>query len=299
MRNTTRPFGRTLAAMITPFTPSGELDVPGTAALARHLVDEQGCEGLVLNGTTGESPTTTDAEKTQVIEAVLEAVGDRAHVVAGASTYDTRHSVRLAQAAEKAGAHGLLLVTPYYNKPTQAGIAAHFEAIADAVSLPAMLYDIPPRSVLGIAEDTFARLAQHENIIAFKDATGDVVKAQRVRVQTGLAAYCGVDELNLAAYATGQVGVVSVTAHLVGRHINAMFDAFDDGDTAKAQAINDALLPLTDAVFSGPGLAAVKSGLATAGLPAGEPRLPLLPADADLSALIAARLADLKEARWA
>ncbi|HEY1093610.1 MAG TPA: 4-hydroxy-tetrahydrodipicolinate synthase [Glycomyces sp.] len=297
MRNATRPFGRTLAAMITPFTPSGELDVPGTAALARHLVDEQGCEGLVVNGTTGESPTTTDAEKTQVLETVLEAVGDRAHVIAGASTYDTRHSVRLAQEAEKAGAHGLLLVTPYYNKPTQAGVIAHFSAIADAADLPVMLYDIPPRSVIGIEEDTFARLAEHTRIISVKDATGDLAKAQRVRVATGLAVYCGVDELNLAAYATGQVGVVSVVAHLVGKHLNAMFDAYDDGDTAKAAAINDRLLPAVTALMGrGPGIIAVKAGLGGQGVPAGEPRLPLLPADEVLAAEIATALADLKEA---
>jgi 4-hydroxy-tetrahydrodipicolinate synthase len=297
MRNATRPFGRTLAAMITPFTPSGELDVPGTAALARHLVDEQGCEGLVVNGTTGESPTTTDAEKTQVLETVLEAVGDRAHVIAGASTYDTRHSVRLAQEAEKTGAHGLLLVTPYYNKPTQAGVLAHFTAIADAADLPVMLYDIPPRSVIGIDEATFARLAEHTRIIAVKDATGDLAKAHRVRVATGLTFYCGVDELNLAAYATGQVGVVSVVAHLVGKQINAMFDAYDDGDTAKAAAYNDRLLPAVNALMGrGPGIIAVKAGLSGQGLPAGEPRLPLLPADDALAADIATALADLKEA---
>jgi 4-hydroxy-tetrahydrodipicolinate synthase len=297
MRNATRPFGRTLAAMITPFTPSGELDVPGTAALARHLADEQGCEGLVVNGTTGESPTTTDAEKTQVLETVLEAVGDRVHVIAGASTYDTRHSVRLAQDAQKAGAHGLLLVTPYYNKPTQAGVIAHFSAIADAVELPVMLYDIPPRSVIGIEEDTFARLAEHTRIISVKDATGDLAKAQRVRVATGLAFYCGVDELNLAAYATGQVGVVSVVAHLLGKHLNAMFDAYDDGDTAKAAEINDRLLPAVTALMGrGPGIIAVKAGLGGQGVPAGEPRLPLLPADEVLAADIATALADLKEA---
>ncbi|GAA2133976.1 4-hydroxy-tetrahydrodipicolinate synthase [Glycomyces algeriensis] len=297
MRNATRPFGRTLAAMITPFTPSGELDVPGTAALARHLVDEQGCEGLVVNGTTGESPTTTDAEKTQVLETVLEAVGDRAHIIAGASTYDTRHSVRLAQEAEKAGAHGLLLVTPYYNKPTQAGVVAHFSAIADAADLPVMLYDIPPRSVIGIEEDTFERLAEHTRIISVKDATGDLAKAQRVRANTGLAFYCGVDELNLAAYATGQVGIVSVVAHLVGKHLNAMFDAYDDGDTAKAAEINDRLLPAVTALMGrGPGIIAVKAGLGGQGVPAGEPRLPLLPADEVLAADIATALADLKEA---
>ncbi|WP_205326153.1 4-hydroxy-tetrahydrodipicolinate synthase [Glycomyces sp. YM15] len=296
MRNATRPFGRTLAAMITPFTPSGELDVQGTAALARHLVDEQGCEGLVVNGTTGESPTTTDAEKTQVLETVLDTVGDRAHVIAGASTYDTRHSVRIAQEAAKAGAHGLLLVTPYYNKPTQDGVVAHFEAIADAADLPVMLYDIPPRSVIGISDASYARLARHERIIAVKDATGDVIRGQRIRLATGLAVYCGVDEINLPAYATGQVGIVSVTAHLIGRQLNAMFDAFDDGDTAAAAAINDRLLPITDALFAGPGLVGVKAALATQGLPGGEPRLPHVPADAELTARIAAALADLKEA---
>ncbi|SDD22760.1 4-hydroxy-tetrahydrodipicolinate synthase [Glycomyces harbinensis] len=297
MRNATRPFGRTLAAMITPFTPSGELDVPGTAALARHLVDEQGCEGLVVNGTTGESPTTTDAEKAQVLETVAEAVGDRAHIIAGASTYDTRHSIHLAELSQKAGAQGLLLVTPYYNKPTQAGVAAHFEAIADATELPVMLYDIPPRSVIGISDETYARIAAHERIIAVKDATGDLARAQRVRLDTGLAFYCGVDELNLAAYASGQVGVVSVTAHLVGKQINAMFDAYDNGDTAQAAAISDALVPATDALMChGPGVAAVKSGLTARGLPAGEPRLPLLPPEVELAELIAARIAELKEA---
>ena len=283
--------------MITPFTPSGELDVPGTAALARHLVDEQGCEGLVVNGTTGESPTTTDAEKTQVIETVVEAVCDRAHVIAGASTYDTRHSIRLAQQAEQSGAHGLLLVTPYYNKPTQDGVAAHFTAIADAADLPVMLYDIQPRSVIGIGEDTFARLAEHPRIIAVKDATGDLAKAHRVRVNTGLAFYCGVDELNLAAYATGQVGVVSVVAHLLGKHINAMFDAYDEGDNAEAAALNDRLLPAVNTLMGrGPGIVAVKAGLNGQGVPAGDPRLPLLPADQALTADIATALADLKEA---
>lgn len=283
--------------MITPFTPSGELDVPGTAALARHLIDDQGLDGLVVNGTTGESPTTTDAEKTQVIEAVAEAVGDRAHLIAGASTYDTRHSARLAQEAQKAGAQGLLLVTPYYSKPTQDGIAAHFETIADATDLPVMLYDIPPRSVIGIADATFERLARHDRIIAVKDATGDLAKAHRVRLATGLAFYCGVDELNLAAYATGQVGLVSVVAHLLGKQLNAMFDAYDAGDTARASALNDRMLPAVNALMGeGPGLAAVKAGLAAQGLPAGEPRLPLLPAATEHAERIAARIADLKEA---
>jgi 4-hydroxy-tetrahydrodipicolinate synthase len=296
MRNVTRPFGRTLTAMITPFTPSGELDVPGTATLARYLVDEQGCDGLVVNGTTGESPTTTDAEKARIIETVVEAVGDRARIVAGASTYDTRHSVRLAQEAEKSGAHGLLLVTPYYSRPPQDGIEAHFTAIADAVELPCMLYDIPPRSCVPITESSYLRLAEHPRIIACKDATADLSATQRIRVATGLAFYCGVDALNLAAYAPGQVGVVSVIAHLVGRQINAMFDAFDEGDVERASAINDALLPALRAL-QGPaqGVVAVKAALTQRGLPGGEPRLPLTPADTVTAAFIAENLATVKE----
>ncbi|THV43521.1 4-hydroxy-tetrahydrodipicolinate synthase [Glycomyces buryatensis] len=295
MRNVTRPFGRTLAAMITPFTPSGELDVPGTAELARYLVDDQGCDGLVVNGTTGESPTTTDAEKTQVIEAVVGAVGDRAHIIAGASTNDTRHSVELARQAEKAGAQGLLLVTPYYSRPPQDGIEAHFTAIADATELPAMLYDIPARSCVPITEASYLRLAEHPRIIACKDATADLSATQRIRVATGLSFYCGVDALNLAAYATGQVGVVSVIAHLVGKQINEMFDAFDEGDVTKASAINDALLPALRAL-QGPaqGVIAVKAALAQRGLPGGEPRLPLPAADTVTADFIAENLATVK-----
>lgn len=296
MRNVTRPFGRTLAAMITPFTPSGELDVHGAAELARYLVDEQGLDGLVLNGTTGESPTTTDAEKAQLIETVVDAVGDRAHIVSGASTYDTRHSVRLAQEAEKAGAQGLLLVTPYYSRPPQEGIEAHFSAIAGAVELPCMLYDIPPRSSVPITESSYLRLAENPRIIAVKDATADLSAAQRIRVATGLAYYCGVDALNLAAYATGQVGVVSVIAHVVGKELNAMFDAFDEGDVARASEINDALLPALRAL-QGPaqGVTAVKAALAQRGLPGGEPRLPLPAASTVIADFIAENLASLKE----
>ncbi|WP_232805684.1 4-hydroxy-tetrahydrodipicolinate synthase [Glycomyces xiaoerkulensis] len=284
--------------MITPFTPSGELDVPGVAELARHLVDEQGLDGLVLNGTTGESPTTTDVEKAQLIETVVETVGDRAHIVAGASTNDTRHSVSLAQDAEKAGAQGLLLVTPYYSRPPQEGIEAHFTTIADATELPCMLYDIPPRSSVPITDASYLRLTEHPRIIAVKDATADLSGSQRVRVATGLTFYCGVDALNLAAYATGQVGVVSVIAHLVGRQINAMFDAYDEGDVDRASSINDALLPALSAL-QGPaqGVVAVKSALAQRGLPAGEPRLPLTPADSMVADFIAENLAKVEEVR--
>ena len=175
MSSSTRsaPFGRMLTAMVTPFTAPGDLDLDATAALATHLVDA-GNDGLVISGTTGESPTTTDAEKEALVRAVLDAVGDRARVVAGVGTYDTAHSVELARAAEKAGAHGVLVVTPYYNKPPQEGLVAHFTEVADATGLPAMLYDIPGRTGTAIQTETLLRLAQHDRIVAVKDAKGDL-----------------------------------------------------------------------------------------------------------------------------
>jgi 4-hydroxy-tetrahydrodipicolinate synthase len=169
-REARRPFGRLLTAMVTPFTPDGSLDLDGAARLATYLVDEQGNDALVINGTTGESPTTTDAEKERLVRAVVEAVGDRAQVVAGVGTNDTRHTIELASAAEKAGADGLLVVTPYYSKPPQAGLTAHFTAVADATALPVMLYDIPHRAGVPIATETMVRLAGHERIVAVKDA---------------------------------------------------------------------------------------------------------------------------------
>ncbi|MFC4336545.1 4-hydroxy-tetrahydrodipicolinate synthase [Salininema proteolyticum] len=296
MRNVTRPFGRTLTAMITPFTRSGELDADGSAELARYLVDEQGCDGLVLNGTTGESPTTTDAEKIQLIETVVDAVGDRAHILAGTSNYNTRHSVEQAKSAEKAGANGLLLVTPFYSLPPQDGIAAHFTAIADATELPVMLYDIPGRSGMGIALDTYGELVKHPRVIAVKDATHNLAFSQYVRNRTGITVYCGVDPLNLAAYSTGAVGVVSVIGHLFGRHINAMFDAYDQGEVEKALAISDALQPALEALQGGvQGVIAVKAALALKGLPGGEPRLPLTPADDAIVDLIKNNLAEVEE----
>ncbi len=282
--------------MITPFTRSGELDVPGAAELARYLVDDQGCDGLVLNGTTGESPTTTDAEKVQLIETVVDAVGDRAHIVSGASTNNTAHSIEQAKAAEKAGANGLLLVTPYYSQPPQDGVEAHFKAIVDSTDLPAMLYDIPIRTGITLTPYTYDILAKHPQIVAVKDATHDIRFTQRVRVDTGLAVYCGVDSLNLPAYSTGQVGVVSVIAHLVGKHINTMFDAYDKGETDRALAVSDGLLPALHAL-QGPaqGVVAVKAALKAKGLPAGDPRMPLPPADAPTVELIKQNLALVEE----
>ena len=200
-----RPFGRVLTAMVTPFAADGELDLDTAGKLAHQLV-ERGCDGLVINGTTGESPTTTDAEKADLVRAVVQAVGDRAAVVAGAGTYDTAHSVELARQSARAGAHGLLVVTPYYSRPPQAGLIAHFTAVADATDLPVMLYDIPPRSVVPIERNSLYRLAQHPRIVAVKDAKGDLVVGAEMIANTDLAYYCGDDGLNLPWLSVGAVG---------------------------------------------------------------------------------------------
>src|SRR5690348_14061083 len=191
MTTTTAPFGRLLTAMITPMTPEGAVDYDGAARLAAYLVDDMRNEGLVVNGTTGEAPTTTDEEKEQLIRVVLEAVGDRATVVAGVGTNITAHTIELARRAERAGANGLLVVTPYYNKPAQDALAAHFTAVADATSLPAIIYDIPSRTGTAVASDTLIRLAAHPRIVAVKDAKGDLAGSSHVMAHTDLAYYSG------------------------------------------------------------------------------------------------------------
>jgi len=242
------PFGRVLTAMVTPMTLDGSLDDDRIATLATHLVDH-GNDGLVVSGTTGESPTTSDEEKDRIIRVVVEAVGDRAHVVAGVGTYDTAHSVELARAAEKAGAHGLLVVTPYYSKPPQEGLVAHFGHIADATGLPVMLYDIPSRSGVPIRTETLLRLAEHDRIVAVKDAKGDLYETSKVLAATDLAYYCGEDAINLPMLALGAVGVVSVVAHVCAAEYAAMVRAVDDGDLAEARRINAAVLPAVRGVM--------------------------------------------------
>src|SRR5246500_2041785 len=224
-------LGTLLTAMVTPFGPDGSLDIPATVRLANHLVDA-GCDGLVISGTTGESPTTTDAEKLALLRAVLEAVGDRARVIAGAGTYNTAHSVQLAKACAAEGAHGLLVVTPYYSRPPQAGLIAHFTAVADATALPVLLYDIPPRSVVPIEWDTIRTLAEHPNIVAVKDAKGDLHGGGQIIAETGLAYYSGDDALTLPWLAMGAVGFVSVWGHLAASQLRHMLSAFTSGDVA-------------------------------------------------------------------
>ncbi|ATE56736.1 MULTISPECIES: 4-hydroxy-tetrahydrodipicolinate synthase [Actinosynnema] len=280
-----RPFGRLLTAMVTPFDADGALDLAKAQELAAHLV-EQGNDGLVVNGTTGESPTTTDEEKEALVRAVVEAVGDRATVVAGAGTYNTAHSVELAQSAQKAGAHGLLLVTPYYSRPTQAGVAAHLTTVADATDLPVMLYDIPPRSVVPLEVDTILRLAAHPRILAVKDAKADLHAGSRVIAETDLAYYSGDDPLNLAWLAVGAVGAVSVVSHFAAGPLRAMIDAFESGDVVRARELHQSILPLLRPFGRMPGVTYTKAGLRLRGIDAGDPRLPLVPAtDEDIEAV--------------
>jgi 4-hydroxy-tetrahydrodipicolinate synthase len=269
------PFGRVLTAMVTPFTADGALDAEGAQRLAAHLVD-QGNDGLVVNGTTGESPTTSDAEKDTLVRAVLEAVGDRAHVIAGVGTNDTAHSVTLARQAELAGAHGLLTVTPYYSKPPQEGLYRHFTTIADATGLPVMLYDIPGRSGVPIDTETLVRLGDHPRIVANKDAKGDLAAASWAISRSGLAWYSGDDMLNLPLLSIGAAGFVSVVAHLATAELRALLDAHTSGDVTKAAEIHQRLLPVYTGMFRAQGVITAKTALALRGLPAGPLRLPLV-----------------------
>lgn len=283
----TARLGTVLTAMVTPFKPDGSLDTDAAARLATHLVDA-GCDGLVLSGTTGESPTTTDDEKIVLLRTVLDAVGDRARIVTGVGTYDTAHSVHAARRAAAEGAHGLLAVTPYYSRPPQAGLVAHFTAIADATDLPVILYDIPPRSVIAIEWDTLRTLAEHPNIVAVKDAKADLHGGGQIIAETGLAYYSGDDSLNLPWLAMGAVGFVSVWGHLVASQLREMLSAFQSGDIATARKINVTLGPLSNAQARLGGVTLSKAGLKLLGFEVGDPRLPQIPASpAQLEALAA------------
>ncbi|QLY29666.1 4-hydroxy-tetrahydrodipicolinate synthase [Nocardia huaxiensis] len=272
-------------AMVTPFTAEGKLDVDAGVALAAKLVDG-GVDLLAISGTTGESPTTTESEKFDLLHAVVDAVGDRATVIAGAGTYDTAHSIELARNAQRAGAHGLLVVTPYYSRPTQDGIFAHFTAIADATDLPVTLYDIPPRSVVPIASDTIRRLAEHPRIVAVKDAKGDLNAGAELIAETGLAFYSGDDVLNLPWLSIGATGFISVIGHLVPERLRALVDAYRAGEVQRAREINVSMIPLNRAMARLGGVAMTKGALRLLGVETGEPRLPqLMPSQDQLDEL--------------
>ncbi|HXV91882.1 MAG TPA: 4-hydroxy-tetrahydrodipicolinate synthase [Pseudonocardia sp.] len=285
-----RPFGRVLTAMVTPFDADGRLDLARAEELAAHLVN-LGNDGLVVNGTTGEGPTTTDSEKRELVRAVVHAVGDRATVVAGAGTYDTAHSIHLAREAEKAGAHGLLVVTPYYSRPPQSGLLLHFTAVADATELPVMLYDIPPRSVIPIELETLQRLAEHPRILAVKDARNDLRVGTEIIATTTLAYYSGDDPVNLPWLSVGAVGFVSVIGHVVADRLRAMLEAYEAGEVERARAIHAGTYPVIRAMGRVGGVVFAKTAMRLRGLDVGEPRLPLPPATPEQVAAIEGDLA--------
>src|ERR1700689_1652478 len=237
-------------------------------------------EGIVVNGTTGEAPTTTDEEKSRVVKAVLEAVGDRASVVAGVGTNITAHTIELARQAEKAGAHGLLVVTPYYSRPAQDALAAHFTSVADSTELPMIVYDVPHRTATAVAADTLVRLAQHPRIVAVKDAKGDIAASSQVLARTDLAYYSGDDPMTLPLLAVGGIGIVSVTAHVVGDRIFEMIEAFANGRNAEASRLHLSMLPVNVGLFRNQAAVMTKAAMDLLGLPGGGVRGPLLPASA-------------------
>jgi 4-hydroxy-tetrahydrodipicolinate synthase len=274
--------------MVTPFRADGSLDAEAAARLATHLVDEQSHDGLVINGTTGESPATTDAEKETILRAVIEAVGDRASVIAGVGTSDTHHTIELARAAEKAGAHALLVVTPYYNRPPQSGLLRHFTTVADATGLPMMLYDIPGRTGTPITTDTLCRLAEHERIIGVKDAKGDMAETSWVTGRTDLVYYSGEDKLTLPLLSVGAVGVIGVPTHVFGPPTKAMIEAYERGDVTEALRLHHQLLPAFTGFFRTQGVIMAKAALTLLGLPGGPVRSPLVDATEDEIALLRA-----------
>ena len=274
---TTAPFGRLITAMVTPFKADLTVDWAGVEKLAAHLVST-GHDAIVVSGTTGEAPTTNDDEKDELIRVVKATVGSKVKVIAGAGNNETPHSVEQAIHAQKVGADGLLVVAPYYNKPPQAGIEAHFRAIADAVDLPVMMYDIPGRTGIEIEPDTIVKLAEHKNIVALKDAKGNVASTSWVIKRCGIPVYSGDDILNLPLLSIGAVGFVSVCGHTVGAQLREMLDAWFAGNAARALEIHQQLLPVFTGTFRTQGAILTKAALNLMGLPGGHTRLPLVDA---------------------
>jgi len=272
------PFGRLLTAMVTPFAGDGSLDLDAAAGLANYLIDDLGNDGLVISGTTGESPTTSDTEKADLLRVVLDAVGDRARILAGVGTFNTEHTLELAATAAKLGAHGLLVVTPYYSKPPQAGLVEHFRRVADATDVPVMLYDIPGRAGVAIATDTMLRLSEHPRIVAVKDAKGDLAASARVIAQSDLAYYSGDDAMTLPLLSVGAVGVVGTSTHFSAIGTKQMIKAYIAGDVATALRLHQQLLPIYTGVFATQGCILVKAGLKLQGRDVGGLRSPLVEA---------------------
>lgn len=272
----TPPFGRLLTAMVTPFRADGAVDLDRAAELATWLVDEHAHDGVAVSGTTGECPTTTDREKSELLGAVVDAVGDRAHVLAGVGTFSTRHTLELAEDAADRGADGLLVVTPYYSKPPQAGLVQHFTTVADATDLPVMLYDIPGRTGTALSSETLITLAEHPRIVAIKDAKGDLVASSQVMSSTDLAYYSGDDAMTLPLLSMGGVGVVGTSTHFSGRGTAQLIEAFLAGNVSAALDRHRELLPIYTGIFATQGCILVKAGLELLGRGVGGLRLPLV-----------------------
>ena len=273
--------------MVTPFDAAGGVDLDEARRIAAYLVDAQRNDGLVVNGTTGESPTLAHDEKLALLEAVLDEVGDRAAVLFGAGTHDTRESIAYTREATARGAHGIMLVNPYYNRPSQAGLYAHFSTIAGETDLPILLYNIQPRSAVNLETSTLLRLAEIENIVAVKEASGNVPQIADVcrEVPEGFRVYSGDDALTLPLMALGGYGVVSVVGHLVGGRIKAMLEAFPT-DPARAAEIGKSIIPVTKAMFSVSNPVPVKYALSRLGYGRPDVRLPLVPlSDAERAAI--------------
>ena len=291
---TSSPFGRVLTAMVTPMSPGGEIDDKGTDSLVDHLL-ATGHDGIVVNGTTGESSTLSDDESLEMVRRVKQRAGERAKVVAGVGSNDTRHAVQMAGLAAEAGADALLLVSPYYNKPTQAGLVAHCRAVADTTDLPVMLYDIPARTGIPFTTDTLITLAEHPNIAAVKDAKGDHWASAHVMAATDLLLFSGADEVNLPLLALGATGVVSVVGHVAGEQYAAMVAAVDRGDLAEARAIHTSLIPVVDVLMTtSQGAIMAKAALVELGvIESATVRLPLVESPTEHLELLRSALATL------
>ena len=275
-------FGSVVTAMVTPFRGDHAVDLDGARDLASWLVDN-GSDAVVVAGSTGESPTLSSKEKSELFRAVGEAIRGRGKLICGTGTYSTAESLELTQAAEDAGADGLLVVTPYYNKPPQRGLVAHFERIADATELPMILYNIPGRTATRIEHETLLRLAERSNIVAVKDSTGDFQAITKLVAESpeGFEVYSGDDWATFGYLCLGAVGVVSVAAHLVGPQIRQMIELIETGDVPAARKIHESLSPLFNALFVTSNPIPLKAALEMVGRPCGDPRLPLVPATAE------------------
>lgn len=283
----TPPFGRLITAMVTPFHADGEIDLGQARKLAAHLVDVQRNDALVISGTTGEAPTTSDTEKDTLLRAVVAEVGDRAKVIAGVGTFNTDHTCELARQAAAAGADGLLVVTPYYSRPPQDAVAAHFKLVADATDLPILMYDIPHRSGIPIETRTIIELADHPNIVGVKDAKGQPAASAHVMAVTDLAYYAGDDAMLLPLLAVGGVGVVGTSTHFTGAATADIIATYLAGDHEGALARFRAVLPVYQGVFATQGCMLVKAGLAARGFGQAVLRPPLLaPSKAESDAFV-------------